>query len=98
MAILEEMQFLERLEFFNGQRLLAGDLQSLESFDREMRWLHNMSLHQPGIGSGFAVTGKKGDATVNISPGYALDALGREIILTQPDVEQVPPVPDNGAG
>jgi len=98
MAILEEMQFLERLEFFNGQRLLAGDLQSLESFDREMRWLHNMSLHQPGIGSGFAVTGKKGGAKVNISPGYALDALGREIILTQPDVEQVPPVPDNGAG
>jgi hypothetical protein len=63
-----------------------------------MRWLHNLSLHQPGIGSGFAVSGKKGDAQVSITPGYALDALGREIILTQSHVEQVPPVADNGSG
>jgi hypothetical protein len=98
MAILGDIQFLERIQFFNGQRLLANDLQSLESFEREMRWLHNQSLHQPGIGSGFAVTGKKGDRQVTISPGYAIDALGREIILTLPDTEQVPPVADNGAG
>ena len=98
MAILGDVQFLERIQFFNGQRLLANDLQSLESFEREMRWLHNLSLHQPGIGSGYAVTGKKGDRQVTVSPGYALDALGREIILTLPHTEQVPPVADNGAG
>jgi hypothetical protein len=98
MAILGDTQFLERIQFFNGQRLLASDLQSLESFDRDVRWLHNYSLHGAGIGSGFAVTGKKGDRQVTISPGYALDALGREIILTMPDTEQVPPVADNGAG
>ena len=98
MAILGDTPFLERITFFNGQRLLAGDLQDLETFEREMRWLHNLSLHQPGIGSGFAVTGAKGDGQVTISPGYALDALGREIILTKPDVEQVPAIADNGAG
>lgn len=98
MGILGETQFLERTLFFNGQRLVAADLQDLETFDREMRWLHNMSLHQPGIGSGYAVSGKKGDRQVTISPGYAIDALGREIILTMPVTEQVPPVPDNGAG
>jgi hypothetical protein len=97
-GILGETQFLERTLFFNGQRLLATDLQDLETFEREMRWLHNMSLHQPGIGSGYAVSGKKGDRQVTISPGYAIDALGREIILTMPVTEQVPPVPDNGAG
>mgnify|MGYP001036441712 CR=1 FL=1 len=45
-------QFLERIQFFNGQRLFASDLQALEAFNREMRWLHNQSLHQPGVGSG----------------------------------------------
>ena len=69
MAILEDQEFLERIQFFNGQRLLADDLQTLESYEREMRWLHNFSLHQPGIGSGYAVSGKKGDSQVVISPG-----------------------------
>ena len=98
MAILGATQFLERLQFFNGQRLLASDLQSLETFNREMRWLHNQSLHQPGVGSGYAVSGKKGDRQVTVSPGYAIDACGREIVLTETDIEPVPPVADDGAG
>jgi hypothetical protein len=92
MALIDETRYLERLQFFNGQRLFASDLQGIETFNREMRWLHNKSLHQPGIGSGFAVYGKKGDRKVTISPGYAIDALGREIILTQNHEEPIPPV------
>lgn len=92
MAFLEETRFIERLQFFNGQRLFAPDLQGVEAFNREMRWLHNKSLHQPGIGSGFAVFGKKGDRNVNVSSGYAVDALGREIVLTESHVEPIPPV------
>src|SRR5207247_7598108 len=91
-------QFLERIQFFNGQRLFAGDLQTLEAFNREMRWLHNQSLHQPGVGSGFAVAGQIGDREVTISAGYALDSLGREIILTETHIEPIPPVADNGSG
>jgi len=91
-------QFLERIQFFNGQRLFASDLQSLEAFNREMRWLHNQSLHQPGVGSGYAVTGNKGDRQVTVTPGYALNSLGQEIILTQTHIEPIPPVADNGAG
>lgn len=92
MSFLEETRFIERLQFFNGQRLFAPDLQGVEAFNREMRWLHNKSLHQPGIGSGFAVYGKKGERQVSIGPGYAIDALGREIVLTESRVEPVPPV------
>jgi hypothetical protein len=92
MAFLEETRFIERLQFFNGQRLFASDLQGIEAFNREMRWLHNKSLHQPGIGSGFAVYGKKGDRKVTIGLGYAIDALGREIVLTETQTEAVPPV------
>jgi len=98
MTILGEMSFLERMQFFNGQRLFASDLQSLESDNRERRWLHNASLHQPGVGSGYAVTGNKGQREVTITPGYAIDVLGREIILTETHVEPVPPVADDGAG
>jgi hypothetical protein len=84
--------FVERLRFFNGQQLFASDLQSIEEFDRSMRWLHNSSLHQLGIGNGFAVSGRRGDREVTVQPGYAIAMGGREIILLEPHKEQVPPV------
>lgn len=92
MGLLDEMRLLERQQFFDGQRLFAADLQMLESFHREMRWLHNQSLHQPGIGNGFAVAGEKGDREVTVGAGYAIDDEGREIVLTETHVEPVPPV------
>src|SRR5215510_1980027 len=98
MPIIGTSRFNERIKFFNGQRLFASDLQFLEQFNREMRWLHNQSLHQAGIGSGFAVSGNKDDRQVRIEPGYAIDSSGREIVLTQPEVLQVPPVANDGQG
>jgi hypothetical protein len=92
MGILDETRFVERLKFFDGQRLFASDLQGIEAFHREMRWLHNRSLHQPGIGNGFAVTGERDAREIRIGPGYALDSLGREIVLTHEQVEPIPPV------
>jgi hypothetical protein len=98
MTIIGELRFLERMQFFNGQRLFASDLQALESDNRERRWLHNVSLHQPGVGSGYAIAGNKGDREVVITPGYAIDSLGREIILTEQRVEPIPAVADDGDG
>lgn len=84
--------FVERLSFFNGQQLFAADLQAIDDFGRGMRWLHNRSLHQPGVGNGFAVTGHSGDREVSVQAGYAVDAQGREIVLLDTDAEAVPPV------
>jgi hypothetical protein len=92
MAILGEKQFVERLKFFEGQRLFAEDLYSIDRLHREMRWLHNQSLHRPGVGRGLAVTGPKGSKTVEIQEGYAIDCDGREIVLTLPLTEPIPPV------
>lgn len=92
MAIIGDTRFVERSGFFNGQRLFASDLQDVDEFNRQMRWLHNQSLHQPGIGAGFAATGNKGDREVSIQPGYAIDSAGREIVLTDAVVLAVPPV------
>src|SRR5947209_19209161 len=98
MTILDIAPFTERINFFDGQRLFASDLQFLEQFNREMRWLHNQSLHQAGIGSGFAVSGKKDDRQIRIEPGYAIDSSGREIVLTQTEVLQVPPIANDCQG
>src|SRR5437764_2347568 len=91
-------EFTERIQFFDGQRLFASDLQDLERFNREMRWLHNQSLHQAGVASGYAVSGNKDDREVTIQPGYAIDSSGREIVLTEATVLQVPPVASDDAG
>lgn len=98
MSLLDRTQFVERFQFFDGQRLFATDLQGLEAFHRELRQLHNASLHQPGIGSGFAVTGEKGDREVTIGPGYALDFQGHEIVLTHEQTEPIPPVESDPDG
>lgn len=98
MPIIGGTRFLERSRFFDGQRLFASDLQAVEEFNRDMRALHNLSLHRPGIGSGFAISGNKGDREVVIQPGYAIDGQGREIVLAETVIEPVPPVADDGFG
>lgn len=98
MPIIGTARFTERIKFFDGQRLFASDLQDLERFNREMRWLHNQSLHQAGVASGYAVSGDKDAREATIQSGYAIDASGREIVLTQPITLQVPPVANDGRG
>jgi hypothetical protein len=89
---------LERPSFFDGQRLLAGDLNATQAFHRELRWLHNRSLHNWGIAFGYAVTGKRKERTVAVQPGYALDCQGRELILTDAREIAVPPVAGGADG
>jgi hypothetical protein len=81
---------LKRIQFFTGQRLTAQDLTDVQDENRELRWLHNRSLHGWGIGIGYAVSGEAGDTAVTISPGYAIDCLGRELILTESVTMTVP--------
>lgn len=81
---------LSRVTFFDGERLAAADLNEAATVQRELRWLHNRSLHNWGIALGFAVSGAKGDRQVQVAPGYALDCRGREIILTETINKAVP--------
>jgi hypothetical protein len=98
MSIFDDTRSVERPQFFDGQQLFAADLDDLVDFSRAMRWLHNRSLHQPGVGNGFAVAGRRGDREVQIQPGYALDALGREIVLLDTQIEPVPAVAGEPGG
>jgi len=89
---------LARPGYFNLQRLTAGDLAQAQTFNRELRWLHNRSLHGWGIATGYAIGGARGDRSVHVEAGYALDCLGHELILSQPLDLQVPAVPGAGDG
>ena len=78
---------LDRLNYYNGQRLEAKDLRlEQEYMIRTRRWI-NKSLYSAGIASGLMVNyqpGQKdseGHPTISVSPGLAFDNEGREIIL-----------------
>lgn len=74
---------IERLNYYNGQRLEADDLKLEQEYHiRVRRWL-NKSLYSPGIARGLEVKAEEGTLNVIISPGLALDHEGREIILLE---------------
>ena len=83
----------DQVVFFRGQQLTAEDLNDTFDTLQQMRWLHNRSLHPWGIAFGLSVSGQTGDAEVSIAPGFAVDWLGREIILNQAQSKTVPPKP-----
>jgi hypothetical protein len=89
---------LERITFFNGQQLTAADLTDVQTANRELRWLHNRSLHNWGIGAGFGVTGERGSRAVTVEPGYGIDQAGREIILTETRALPVPSIASAAGG
>jgi hypothetical protein len=88
----DDIPRLERPSFFDGQRLMAHDLASAQAYNRELRWLHNRSLHGWGIAFGFAVTGSRGDQSVKVDFGYAIDCIGRDLVLDAPIEMPIPAV------
>jgi hypothetical protein len=98
MAERVDIPDIERVTFFTGQRLTEKDLAALQRANRELRWLHNRSLHSWGIGIGLDVAGERGDSAVTVEPGYGVDCLGREIILTAPQTMPVPAIAHGPGG
>jgi hypothetical protein len=86
------MPTIHRPAFFDGQRLTAADLAAAQMYHRELRWLHNRSLHNWGIAFGLAVTGRRGQRAVQVQAGLALDCLGRELILNEATELAIPAV------
>lgn len=75
---------IERMNYFNGQRLEADDFKVEQEYHvRVRRWL-NKSLYSAGIASGLGVKPAPGNPQqVIVSPGLALDNEGRELILLE---------------
>lgn len=81
---------IDRITFFDGERLSADDLNAVDQATRDLRWLHNQTLHGWGIATGLGVTGKTGDRSVTIAQGMAVDSSGREIMLSAAQTMPLP--------
>ncbi|MEO8339278.1 MAG: hypothetical protein ABI604_06095 [Nitrospirota bacterium] len=90
---------LDRLNYYNGQRLEASDLKLEQEYHiRTRRWI-NKSLYTPGIARGLDIRAEKDTRFVIVSPGLALDSEGKEILLLEEERICVPGKPHkNTAG
>jgi hypothetical protein len=99
---------LARLNYFNGQRLAAGDLRTEQKHHIGMRRVLNRSLYSPGIVTGLEVEPDKADPAkpgdlswkhrVVVRHGLAFDHLGREIFLPADMKVQVSGAPSTTPG
>ena len=70
-----------RVNYSAGMILTASDFQAEQEYHRQMRYLHNRLLHGYGTVAGLDVV--VDGRNVLVSPGLAIDAQGREIIVTE---------------
>ena len=73
-------EIIKRPEYYNYQFLFADDFNEEKGYHKNMRYLHNQSLHACGIVKGLDVE-KKNDSTVTVTGGLALDSNGHEIYM-----------------
>lgn len=72
---------VKRLNYFDHQFLRAPDFNDEQNYHLNMRRLHNKNLHTPGIVFGLVPSAQAGATVVTVSSGFAVDSLGREMVL-----------------
>lgn len=85
-----------RLNHFHGLRLESEDFQTGERYHVEKRKLHNRSLHGYGLvphwrGELKVVGRRRGDMSVDVNAGYAIDGEGNDVILWDPKIVSIDP-------
>ena len=89
---------LDRLNYYNGQRLEARDLRLEQAYHmRVRRWFNRSLFPEGGVVEGLHVKPVKGESAVIVTAGLALDTKGREIILLKDCELDVPCQPETGA-
>ena len=82
---------VQRVNYFPGETLLTDDYVCEQQYNTELRTLLNSSLHTWGIASGLTVSRQGGSQPnqLKVDAGMAIDQLGRQIVLSAPQVVQV---------
>jgi hypothetical protein len=83
----------KRLNFFKGLIASEQDWSEEEQYRADKRRLHTRFLHGPGVVMGYAgnfAVASRGDLSVEIQPGAAIDGRGNEIISWETTVKNVP--------
>src|SRR5687768_1936841 len=75
---------LERPHYFSGKLLTAADFQQEQEYQLDRSRRNNRFLHGWGIVSGLDVY-TEDETTVVVSPGFALDCAGNELVLALPE-------------
>jgi hypothetical protein len=73
----------ERNRYFYGKLLTVRDFESEQKYFNDKRRLMNRLLHGAGVITGLQVIAVD-DKSVSVEMGAAIDALGREIIISSP--------------
>ena len=81
----------QRLKYYDGEYLQSGDFTDEQSYHVAMRRLLNQQLHLHGIVKGLhivvdaiSVPSSPLAQFLSVSPGFAIDQVGREIYVTAP--------------
>lgn len=70
-----------RPRFFDGRLVTAQDLQAEQIYHRRKAQFRNLHLHGIGIVSGLRLRIGEDRASMIVTPGYAIDAQGRDICV-----------------
>lgn len=95
---------VQRLRYFDGEYLRSYDFTDEQSYHIEMRRLMNRKLHLHGVVYGLELVQDEdsisgGPYFFSISPGVAIDKMGREIIVPAPySLSNILDGPGLGAG
>ncbi|MBM4319160.1 MAG: hypothetical protein FJ125_04180 [Deltaproteobacteria bacterium] len=86
----------KRINFFKGFLTTEKDWNDAERYHVEKRKLHNQMFHAPGIVPGFAgelrVSARdRADLSVEVSPGYAIDGTGQDILVWETQIKSINP-------
>ncbi len=92
----DDFKGFKRLNFFTGFQTTADDWNDLVGYDVEKHKLHNRLYHGPGVVpnilGGLKVSARgRADLSVEVSPGYAMDAEGNDIFLPEPEIKTINP-------
>jgi hypothetical protein len=91
---MAEQANFKRINFFEGFFTTDEDWNAAEAYHLEKRRLHNRVLHTPGVvpvaSGGMKVQARgRGDLSFEVTPGYAVDGRGNELVLRDPAVKVV---------
>ncbi|MCB0139992.1 MAG: hypothetical protein KDE50_08820, partial [Caldilineaceae bacterium] len=77
---------VKRVRFFDGQYLQDQDFVDEQHYQIDRQRRHNRTLHVAGIADGLGVTAVVGAPQVVVAAGTAIDADGRQIVVTDESV------------
>lgn len=82
-----KLVLLQRPRFLEGKFMTADDFRAEQEYHLQRQWQHNRLLHGYGIVVGLEVgiqANDEGSTQLIVSPGYALDGWGRELVVPEP--------------